>query len=108
MEINGGEATVIRQSAEELQRLRNIAARQTLVLIATHAKRDVTFQPMKLPDTERWHVNANGHEFELLINGAKFYDTRAKVGGGGAIDLAMHLFQLRFIEAMSFLKHRNI
>ncbi|MBZ3343388.1 hypothetical protein IPR00_22095, partial [Xanthomonas perforans] len=37
---------------------------------------------------------------ELLATGPKWYDTRAEKGGGGAIDLAMHLLRLDFVSAV--------
>lgn len=34
--------------------------------------------------------------YEFLCDGPKFYDTRQKRGGGGAIDLVMYVFSLDF------------
>ena len=42
--------------------------------------------------------------FELLLTGPKFYDTRQKRGGGGAIDLVMHLYQIDFKKAVDRLR----
>ena len=33
----------------------------------------------------------------------KWYDTRARKGGGGAIDLAMHVLGLTFVDAVKSL-----
>jgi hypothetical protein len=93
-----------RLSQEGLERLRNLASAQVVCACATHAKRDVTFEPMTATETERWHVNVDGREFELLLRGPKFYDTRAKRGGGGGIDLVMHLYSLNFKEAVALLQ----
>jgi hypothetical protein len=79
-------------------------AAAVIIACATHAKRDATFVPTTAKDTERWHVNADGREFELLLHGPKFFDTRTKKGGGGAIDLVMHLYGVGFIEALGRLK----
>ena len=38
-----------------------------------------------------------------MTTGPKWYDTRAHYGGGGAIDLAMHLLNLSFVEAVKHL-----
>lgn len=88
----------------DLEKLRSLAAAQVVCACANHAKRDVTFEPTTATETERWHVNAGGREFELLLQGPKFYDTRSKQGGGGAIDLVMHLYSLNFMEAVALLK----
>jgi hypothetical protein len=60
--------------------------------------------PAKDPRSRRWHVRTASGEFEILTTGpAKGYDTRAKKGGGGAIDLAMHLRQASFVDAVKLL-----
>jgi hypothetical protein len=38
-----------------------------------------------------------------LTTGPKWYDTRAGKGGGGAIDLAMHVLGLSFVDAVKSL-----
>lgn len=92
----------------ELQRLRQIPAALALAALATYAKRDSTFVPTKSLTTERWYATVGGYQFELLLNGSKFYDTRAKVGGGGAIDLAIHLHRLSFFDAVGLLRKRGL
>jgi hypothetical protein len=42
-------------------------------------------------------------EFEILTTGPKWYDTRARRGGGGAIDLAIHVLGLSFVDAVKHL-----
>ena len=74
-----------------------------LVLLAIHCKLDPSYQPVKEPTTRRWHAHTTGGEFEILTTGTKWYDTRAKVGGGGAIDLAMHILRLPFVDAVRIL-----
>lgn len=56
----------------------------------------------------RWHATAAGRGFELLLCGPKFFDTRARTGGGGAVDLAMHLWATNFRGAVSLLRQRRI
>lgn len=79
-------------------------AEAVLLRLADHAKADPTFKPISEVHTSRWNVTAQGREFELLLNGSKFYDTRMKRGGGGAIDLAMHLFRIDFKQAIERLR----
>lgn len=92
----------------ELRRLRQIPAAFVLAALATYAKRDSTFLPTKSLGTERWHASVGSAQFELLLHGPKFYDTRAKVGGGVAIDLAIHLHHLSFFDAVELLRKRGI
>ncbi|WP_440525430.1 hypothetical protein [Serratia nevei] len=52
----------------------------------------------------RVNVALGGGGVELLATGPKWYDTRAEKGGGGAIDLAMHLLRLDFVSAVKRLQ----
>jgi hypothetical protein len=84
-----------------LERWRSIDATTVLERIAEHAKRDVTYVPAKNASSTRWHATVAGHNFELLLTGPKFWDTTAKQGGGGAIDLVMHVQRRSFKEAVA-------
>jgi hypothetical protein len=65
------------------------------VLLAADAARDPH-------DPAKWHT-ARG---VLSVNGVKFIDWNQGRGGGGAIDLAMHLNALDFNAAVQWLAHR--
>ena len=90
-------------SAATLTRLREMPASDGLRLLATHVKVDPTYVPVKASHSRRWHVCTVHGEFELLTTGPKWYDTRARRGGGGAIDLAMYLLGLSFVDAVKHL-----
>lgn len=77
-------------------------------MLATYCKADPLYVPVKDGRSRRWHVRTACGEFEILTTGpAKWYDTRAKKGGGGAIDLTMHLLQLSFVDAAKLLAERT-
>lgn len=97
-----------RVEESDLGRWRTMAASMVLMAVADHAKRDPTFVPLKDKTTERWHATAAGREFELLLTGTKFFDTRAEKGGGGAVDLAMHLFRTDFRGATALLRGKGL
>jgi hypothetical protein len=78
-----------------------------LTLLAIHVKADPTYVPIRDPRSRRWHVRTRCGEFELLTTGPKWWDTRAEKGGGGAIDLAMHVLQLTFVDAVKLLAVRE-
>jgi hypothetical protein len=79
-----------------------------LALVAVYHKADRTYVPIKDSRSRRWQVQTVAGEFEILTTGPhKWYDTRAKIGGGGAIDLAMHLLQLSFVDAVKLLVERG-
>ena len=75
-------------------------ASAALALLATHVKLDPTFTPVKDDQSCRWHANTARGDFEILTTGVKWYDTRAGRGGGGAIDLAMHVLGVSFVDAV--------
>jgi hypothetical protein len=84
----------------DLERLRGLSCSDVLPRICTFVKPDPDFTPIKNGHTQRWHLNVEGRDFELLTTGPKFFDTHSKTGGGGAIDLAMHLTGLPFKQAV--------
>lgn len=87
-----------------LAALREMPSEDALALLAMYYKADSAYLPVKDPHSRRWHVTTASGDFEILTTGpTKWYDTRAKKGGGGAIDLAMHLQKLSFIDAVKFL-----
>jgi hypothetical protein len=87
-----------------LTRWQTIDAVVVLCALAEHAKQDVEFRPRPSHCTTRWHASVAGVDYEILCTGPKFLDTRANQGGGGAIDLAMHLLGLNFKQAVSILR----
>lgn len=91
-----------------LARWRETAASVTLKALADHAVEDRSFKPLASKDTSRWHVSAGGHDFELLCTGPRYFDTRAQRGGGGAIDLAMHLMSIDFRAAAKLLAEKGL
>lgn len=86
-----------------LTRLREMAAGDALALLAIHVKSDPTYVPLKADHSRRWHASTTLGEFELLTTGPKWYDTRTHRGGGGAIDLAMYVLGLSFVDAVKHL-----
>ena len=49
-------------------------------------------------DSAKWHT----HQGTLSVTGSKFFNWTKNVGGGGAIDLIMHLEHIDFIKAVSW------
>jgi len=83
-----------------LAKLRSMTPQQTLDRLGLHWQRDPDFRPQKDPRTARLYVTVGSSVFELVVTGVRWYDTRAERGGGGAIDLAMHLLRLSFVDAV--------
>jgi len=87
--------------------LRALPSEAALGRLAIHFKADSTYHPVRQAASRRWHVRTVCGEFEILTTGVKWYDTRAKKGGGGAIDLAMHLLEVPFVDAVKQLTTRE-
>lgn len=90
-------------SPEKIQRaheLRAMPLLDALFAVGAYSKEDPTFVPVKHPDTRRFHVSVDERDYELLICRDKWYDTREKKGGGGAIDLMMHVYSEPFNKAL--------
>ena len=89
-----------------LVHLRETPSDAALRLLAIFCKADASYHPIKDSNSRRWHIRTESGEFEILTTGVKWYDPRAKVGGGGAIDLAMHILQVSFVDAVKILTAR--
>jgi len=88
----------------ELERLRRLAALDVLSLMAEHMKLDRDFTPVRAADTPRVHFTAAGSDWELLVDGASFFDTQEQAGGASAVDLVMHLRRVPFKQAVKMLR----
>jgi hypothetical protein len=81
-------------SPTALKSFREMASEAALVLLSADIKADPTYVLAKDPDSRRRQARTSHGEFESLTTGPKWYDTRAKKGGGGVIDLAMYVLGL--------------
>lgn len=97
-----------RVDKQTLARWQALPAVEVVLSVADYAKEDPTYRPLTGRSTTRWHVTFAQSEFELLLTGPKFWDTRAKVGGGGAVDLLMHLTGDDFRGAVNALHARGL
>jgi len=84
-------------------RARGLSIEDALARLGLYWKVDRDFQPVKDSSTKRIFVSVGNRVVELLVTNLKWYDVKAKRGGGGAIDLAMHLCTTDFVTAMKSL-----
>ncbi len=89
-----------RYTDEQLAALRAMPLEQALRQLELYFTKDPDYKPRKDLSAARLNVSVGGRVFEILVTGIRWYDTRAKKGGGGAIDLAMHLLDLDFRGAV--------
>ena len=82
----------IEKHSQSITRLRNQPLSNILAYIGAQQDHD---------DNHKWHTTRG----ILTINGAKFFNWNTEAGGGGAIDLIIHLKQCSFNEALKWLDH---
>lgn len=86
-----------------LRKLREVPLMDGMRALGRHVAIDRDFAPVKDSRTQRWIVDAGTGKAELLVTGQKWFDTRADRGGGGMIDLVMHLDGVVFVDAVKIL-----
>lgn len=99
-----------RQSVDNLtlERWRALDALLVLEKLGCYVRADSTYEPLSAHGTQRYHVNADGQDYELLLRGPKFFDAHLQRGGGGAVDLVMHVCHVDFKGAAGLLQRLSI
>lgn len=86
-----------------VERVRTIPLQRALEGLGFFVSRDGAFQPRKNARTEAVFVTDSAGVHELILTGEKWFDKLENVGGGGAIDLVMHLKGVSFSKAVRLL-----
>ncbi len=98
---------VLQQRVREVERERDTLQRDYTALVAQarHLDPRDTMQTLggvqDRYDKHKWQVNGE----HISINGEKFYNHARQSGGGGSIDLVMHVAGYTFNQAVAFLNH---
>ena len=96
-----------RLSDAMLERARALTLIAAFKLFAWEWKKDPDYIPRANQNSRRINVFLpSGEVRELLITGDKWFNTREKKGGFGAIDLVMHLEELDFPTAVRLINKR--
>lgn len=89
---------------ELVNRVRNLNLVEVLSSLCTYVTQDKTYEPRRNERSQLYVAEVNGRRFNnLLITEARWFDLDAKKGGGGAIDLTMHLMKVNFVQAVKLL-----
>lgn len=88
------------EAVERANVLRALPLLKALDAVGAYVKRDESYVPVKNRDSSRYHISVNNQDYELLIGPQKWFDTRTGTGGGGAIDLMMHVYSEPFNKAL--------
>jgi len=98
---------VLQQRVREVERERDTLQRDYKALVAQARQLDLrdTIQTLggaqDRYDTHKWRVN----DEHISINGERFYNHDQQKGGGGSIDLVMHVTGYSFTQAVAYLNH---
>ena len=98
---------VLQQRVREVERERDTLQRDYKALVAQARHLDLrdTIQTLggvqDRYDTHKWRVN----DEHISINGERFYNHDQQQGGGGSIDLVMHVTGYSFKQAVAYLTH---
>ncbi len=98
---------VLQQRVREVERERDTLQRDYKALVAQARHLDPTDTMRTLGgvqdryDTHKWQVN----DEHISINGERFYNHDQQKGGGGSIDLVMHVTGYSFTQAVAYLNH---
>jgi len=98
---------VLQQRARAVERERDTLQRDYTALVAQARQLDLrdTIQTLggaqDRYDTHKWRVN----DEHISINGERFYNHDQQKGGGGSIDLVMHVTGYSFKQAVAYLNH---
>jgi len=100
---------VLQQRVREVEREWDTLQRDYKALVAQARQLDLrdTIQTLggvqDRHDTHKWVVNGE----HISINGEKFYNHDRQAGGGGAIDLVMHVTGYSFKQAVAYLTYET-
>jgi len=98
---------VLQQRVREVERERDTLQRDYKALVAQARQLDLRDTMQTLGgaqdryDTHKWRVN----DEHISINGERFYNHDQQKGGGGSIDLVMHVTGYNFKQAVAYLTH---
>ncbi len=98
---------VLQQRLREVERDRDTLQRDYKALAAQVRQLDLRDTMQTLGgvqdryDTHKWRVN----DEHISINGERFYNHDQQKGGGGSIDLVMHVTGYTFTQAVAYLNH---
>lgn len=88
---------------ELIDKLRKISLEEVAEALSYYCKVDTRFVPIKDKKTKLYNIVTPRGEFHIIVTGEKWFDEQRKVGGGGAIDLIMHITKFDFVRSVKVL-----
>lgn len=88
-----------------VKEIRDLPLESVLTQLGMSIKTDRHFKPKLNVGTQRLHIadDCSNYVYELVLTGQRWFDVRQSKGGGGAIDLVIHLKSCMVRQAIDFL-----
>lgn len=83
-----------------IARFRMMSVEQTALTLGLYCKQDKEYRSTTHKHSSCFHISKDSEVFEIITTELKWYSTHRGCGGGGGIDLAMHLFGECFKAAL--------
>jgi len=88
--------------------LRRISVPDVATALGLYCKRDISYRSQIHLKSECYHIGVGSAVFQIVVTGQKWFSCSYGVGGGGAIDLTMHLFGESFQAALLRLEKAHL
>lgn len=85
---------------ELITRFRVMTVEKAALLLGLYCKKDLHYESTTHKNSTCYHISKDGEVFEVIVTQLKWFSTRRGIGGGGAIDLTMHLYGEPFKAAL--------
>lgn len=86
---------------ELVTRFRVMTVEQTARILGLYCKQDKNYESTAHRNSKCYHISKDGEVFEIIVTQLKWYSTHRRYGGGGGIDLTMHLYGETFKAALT-------
>ncbi|KPY55670.1 hypothetical protein [Pseudomonas amygdali] len=86
---------------ELITRFRVMTVEQIARILGLYCKQDKEYESSHYRNAKCFHISKDGEVFEIIVSQLKWYSTHRRCGGGGGIDLTMHIFGESFKAALT-------
>lgn len=86
---------------ELITRFRVMTVEQTARVLGLYCKQDKDYESSHYRNSKCFHISKDGEVFEIIVSQLKWYSTHRRFGGGGGIDLTIHLYGESFKAALT-------
>lgn len=89
---------------QQLEALRNLSVTELALVLGLPCSRDITYQSQRHAHSVCYRIMVSAKIYQIISTGSKWFSALQGVGGGGAIDLTMHLYGEPYQAALQRLR----